>query len=79
MLKGVPAWASVVLFFSLMSIVGLLEGMHIAFFAVAKVTKEERGNAKFAQTTCDLLFKGKGRNLPGFNFVWCSVCLWWPA
>jgi silicon transporter len=66
MWKGVPAWASVVLFFSLMSIVGLLEGMQIAFFAVAKVTKEERGNAKFAQMTCDLLFKGKGRNLPGF-------------
>jgi silicon transporter len=66
MWKGVPAWASVVLFFSLMSIVGLLEGMQIAFFAVAKVTKEERGSAKFAQMTCDLLFKGKGRNLPGF-------------
>jgi len=66
MWKGVPAWASVVLFFVLMSVVGLLEGMQIAFFAVAKVTKEERGSAKFAKMTCDLLFKGKGRNLPGF-------------
>jgi uncharacterized membrane protein YhaH (DUF805 family) len=66
MWKGVPAWASVVLFFVLMSIVGLLEGMQIAFFAVAKVTKEERGSAKFAKMICEVLFRGKGRNLPGF-------------
>lgn len=40
--------------------------MQIAFFAVAKIPKEERGNAKCALATCDLLFKGKGHNLPGF-------------
>eukprot|EP00566_Odontella_aurita_P037448 CAMPEP_0113538236 /NCGR_PEP_ID=MMETSP0015_2-20120614/7255_1 /TAXON_ID=2838 /ORGANISM="Odontella" /LENGTH=254 /DNA_ID=CAMNT_0000437791 /DNA_START=13 /DNA_END=777 /DNA_ORIENTATION=- /assembly_acc=CAM_ASM_000160 len=66
MWEGVPEAVSVILFFLLMSVVGMLEGMQIAFFAVAKLTKEERGNSKFAQMTCDLLYKGKGMNLPGF-------------
>ena len=62
----VPEWLSLVLFFLLMSIVGLLEGMQIAFFAVAKLPKSERGDAPFAKKTCDLLFNGDGHNLPGF-------------
>jgi len=66
MWEGVPEAVAVILFFVLMSVVGMLEGMQIAFFAVAKLTKEERGNHKCAQMTCDLLFKGKGMNLPGF-------------
>merc|ERR1719276_619728 len=66
MWEGVPAGVSVVLFFVLMSVVGMLEGMQIAFFAVTKIKKEERGKSKFAVKTCDLLFKGKGRNLPAF-------------
>ena len=48
------------------SIVGMLEGMQIAFFAVAKLSKEERNSSKWASMTCDLLFKGSARNLPGF-------------
>jgi len=66
MWNGVPEAVSVILFFLLMSVVGMLEGMQIAFFAVAKLTKEERGNHKCAKMTCDLLYKGKGMNLPGF-------------
>jgi len=66
MWAGVPGWLSVVLFFLLMSVVGLLEGMQIAFFAVAKIPESERGDAPFAKKTCDLLFKGDGHNLPGF-------------
>jgi hypothetical protein len=66
MWEGVPAGVSVVVFFILMSIVGMLEGMQIAFFAVAKLTPEERGSSIFAKKTCDLLFKGQGNNLPGF-------------
>jgi len=65
MWKSVPNSVAVVLFFVLMSVVGLLEGMQIAFFAVSKMSKEERGNAKCAKMTCDLLFDAKGRNLPG--------------
>ena len=61
-----PPGASVVIFFLLMCVVGMLEGMQIAFFAVAKLTKEERGTSIFAKKTCELLFKGKGQNLAGF-------------
>ena len=63
---GVPEWASIILFFFLMSVVGLLEGMQIAFFAVAKLPSTERGDAPYAKKTCELLFRGEGKNLPGF-------------
>jgi len=66
MWKGVPNWLAVVLFFVLMSVVGLLEGMQIAFFAVAKIRESERGDNIWAKKTCELLFKGDGHNLPGF-------------
>jgi len=66
MWAGVPKAVSVILFFLLMSVVGLLEGMQIAFFAVAKIPEAERGDSKFAKLTCNLLFKGQGRNLAGF-------------
>jgi len=44
----------------------MLEGMQIAFFAVAKLKKTDRGEAKFAKMTCELLFRGRGKNLAGF-------------
>eukprot|EP00978_Attheya_sp_CCMP212_P006657 scaffold15456_cov45-Attheya_sp.AAC.1 len=66
MWDGVPNAVSVFLFFLLMSVVGLLEGMQIAFFAVAKVCKSDRGENPIAFKTCELLFKGQGLNLPGF-------------
>jgi len=66
MWEGVPKAVSVILFFLLMSVVGLLEGMQIAFFAVAKIRPEERGDNIFAMKTCELLFRGEGHNLPGF-------------
>ena len=49
-----------------MGIVGMLEGMQIAFFAVAKMTEEERARHPWARKTCYVLFEGDGRNLPGF-------------
>ncbi|MBE0451983.1 MAG: hypothetical protein IBX70_14240 [Clostridia bacterium] len=66
MWDGVPNGVAVILFFLLMSVVGMLEGMQIAFFAVAKVPKSERGSHPMAMKTCELLFRGEGRNLPGF-------------
>jgi silicon transporter len=66
MWEGVPNGVAVILFFVFMSIIGLLEGMQIAFFAVAKIPKSERGESRFAVKTCELLFHGKGQNLPGF-------------
>uniref|UniRef100_A0A7S2RTW3 Silicon transporter n=1 Tax=Eucampia antarctica TaxID=49252 RepID=A0A7S2RTW3_9STRA len=66
MWKGVPAIAAVIIFFILMSVVGMLEGMQIAFFAVAKLTPDERGDTVWAKKTCNLLYFGEGNNLPGF-------------
>lgn len=66
MWDGIPAGASVVLFFVFMSIVGMLEGMQIAFFAVARMTHEERSGHFCAKKVCDTLFEGDGCNLPGF-------------
>jgi len=64
--EGLPPSVGVVLFFVLMSCVGMLEGMQIAFFAVAKLPRSERGRAKFAMRTCEVLFRGKAHNLAGF-------------
>jgi hypothetical protein len=64
--EGIPPTVSFIIFLILMSIVGMLEGMQIAFFACAKLRAEERGTSKFAKMTANLLFKGDGNNLPGF-------------
>jgi len=66
MWEGVPAWLAVIVFFVLMSIVGMLEGMQVAFFAVSKLPASERGDSVFAVKTCNLLFKGDGYNMPAF-------------
>ena len=63
---GIPEWVSVIVFFFLMSVVGMLEGMQIAFFACAKIQASERGDSYFAKKTANLLFKGDGNNLPAF-------------
>ena len=66
MWEGLPRSASIVLFFVLLCITGLFEGMQIAFFAVAKLPEDDRGDSMFAKLTCELLFRGEGDNLPGF-------------
>jgi hypothetical protein len=66
MWEGVPAWVTLVLFFLFMAVVGMLEGMQIAFFAVARMAEEERSKSSWAKKTCNLLFEGDGRNLAGF-------------
>jgi len=63
---GIPPIVSFIIFLVLMSIVGMLEGMQIAFFACAKLKPEDRGTNKIAKMTAGLLFKGDGNNLPGF-------------
>jgi len=63
---SIPNGVNVFLFFFFMCIVGMLEGMQIAFFAVAKLPANERGTSFFGRKTCELLFKGAGENLPGF-------------
>jgi len=66
MWEGVPPGITVILFFGFMAVVGMLEGMQIAFFAVARMPEEERGKSDWAKKTCDVLFANDGRNLPGF-------------
>merc|ERR1711997_998998 len=67
MWDSVPGWLAVILFFLLMSVVGMLEGMQIAFFYVAKLTADERGSNSWALSTCDILYNRRGGlNLPGF-------------
>jgi len=66
MWEGISPTIAVIVFFVLMSIVGMLEGMQIAFFAVSKLPKSERGDSPFAIKTCELLFKGEGYNMPAF-------------
>jgi len=67
MWDGVPEIISLILFFGLMSVVGMLEGMQIAFFYVAKLSEAERGSNSWANRTCNLLYnKRNGLNLPGF-------------
>ena len=63
---GVPAPVAIIVWFVLMCVVGMLEGMQIAFFAMAKLPESERGDSYWAKKTCALLFKGEGVNLPGF-------------
>ncbi|GKY98543.1 hypothetical protein MPSEU_000811300 [Mayamaea pseudoterrestris] len=74
MWEGCPSAVSVIVFLVLMSFVGLLEGMQIAFFAVIKVTKEQRGESYIAKKVCDILFRGEGRNLPAF-MVGRQICV----
>merc|ERR1712072_1022683 len=66
MWEGLPPVVGLILFIVLMCCVGLLEGMQIAFFAVAKLPKSERGDSSLALKTCHCLFKNGGKNLPGF-------------
>jgi silicon transporter len=67
MYKSVPPVLALILTLFLWSVVGMLEGMQIAFYAVSKLSAEERNYSPWAQKTCDLLFvQANGRNLPGF-------------
>ena len=66
MWEGFPNGAAVLIFFLLMSVVGMLEGMQIAFFAVSRIPEDERGDSFFAKKTCEILFWGESHNLAGF-------------
>ena len=63
---GLPNGVSVILFIILVCCVGLLEGMQIAFFWAAKLKADQRGDHPMAKRVCNCLFKGEGKNLPGF-------------
>ena len=66
MWEGIPYIVSMIVTIVLWCVVGMLEGMQIAFFAVSKITEEKRNTSVWAQRTCDLLFGNGSRGLPGF-------------
>lgn len=71
----VPKYAAVALFFMFMAIIGMLEGMQIAFYAVAKMTDEERATRPWAKRTCDLLFGGKNKHNFAAFMVGRQMCV----
>ncbi|CAB9496049.1 expressed unknown protein [Seminavis robusta] len=66
MWEFMPPVASVVLFFVLLFVIGLLEGSQIAYFAVVKMRDCERGEGFFAKKSCEILFVNDNRNLGRF-------------
>jgi hypothetical protein len=66
MWDSVPPAASLVVFFVLLIVVGILEAMQIAYFAVSKLTKAEREQSYFSKKTCKLLFENNARGLAAF-------------
>jgi hypothetical protein len=72
MWDGVPAGAAVVVFFILVSVVGLLEGLQIAFFAVAKIPESERVRLGVCQEDLRAPIQGR-RSQPSRLYDWTAA------
>jgi len=70
--EGVSPLLAGLLLVGLIVIIGMLEGMQVAFSAVSQMSREERGAS--AQRACDLLFREDGRALSGF-MIGRQVCV----
>jgi len=68
--ESVPPYASVIIFFVLMGVIGVLEGSQIAYFACVKMQKVERGEdgkmGYFAKRSSEILFRNENHNLAAF-------------
>lgn len=64
MWDGVPSIVSLFVFFLLLCVLGMLEGMQIAAFALVNMKDKELSEGSFAYTNCNLIFAGK--NLQAF-------------
>lgn len=64
--EGIPDAVSLILFFVLLAIVGMLEAMQIAFLATSKMRKEQRGTSFFGKKTVEVISQRNGQNLPAF-------------
>merc|ERR1712194_388973 len=56
MWKDIPSYISVILFFLLMTLAGIMEGMQIAILAVAKLPNEALTKHSDVKQVCDLIF-----------------------
>ena len=72
MWDGVPESVSVIVFFLLMCVVGMMEGMQIALFAVINLPEEELKKHTLAYKSCKLAFSG--RNLQAF-LIGRQICV----
>lgn len=61
---GTPEWASVIIFLVFLCIVGIMEGMQIAAFALLNIPNEELNKHGVAAANCMLMFEGS--NLQAF-------------
>ena len=66
MWDAVPPAASIVLFFGLLIVVGILEAMQISYFAISKLTKLEREKTVLGRKTSELLFNNNAHGLAAF-------------
>ncbi|KAL7559956.1 hypothetical protein ACA910_008277 [Epithemia clementina (nom. ined.)] len=68
MWSGVPPYVSVILFFSFMIVLGILEGTQIAVFAVSRLPMEELARHPKNVLRCIdiLLIQNDGQNIPRF-------------
>ena len=76
MYEGVPPYVSVIVFFFLMAVVGTLEGMQIALFAVVNLPEDEIKNDPIAYKVCQLTFTGT--NLQSFlvgRQIFVATCM----
>ncbi len=64
MWEGVPTSASILIFFVLLCVVGLMEGMQIAAFALLNYPRDELNMHAVASANCKLIFSGQ--NLQAF-------------
>jgi hypothetical protein len=69
---GIPDSVSVIVFFVLMCVAGLMEGMQIALFAVVNLPENELAQHKIAKAICRLTFSGK--NLQAF-LIGRQICV----
>eukprot|EP00588_Corethron_pennatum_P013425 CAMPEP_0194276666 /NCGR_PEP_ID=MMETSP0169-20130528/9195_1 /TAXON_ID=218684 /ORGANISM="Corethron pennatum, Strain L29A3" /LENGTH=1536 /DNA_ID=CAMNT_0039020433 /DNA_START=169 /DNA_END=4775 /DNA_ORIENTATION=- len=64
MWKGIPGWVSIVILFVLMIVVGIMEGIQNALFAVVNIPEPFLQVHPIAYANCQLAFKGQ--NLKAF-------------
>lgn len=74
---SIPVWASLLLFLGLMALVGLLEGLQIALFAVINMKDDElKAQSPLAHENCQIIFTGQ--NLAAFLIgrqICVTVCM----
>lgn len=64
MWEGVPVWLSIIIFFTLLCLVGFMEGMQIAAFALVNMPEWELDQYPIVKKNCEIMFSGQ--NLQAF-------------